>query len=332
MSIKVKLKEIFMILDDDIRLILQQWQLNNIRPFSHLAMTNNYVVIAYSDEYQTDVVLKIGKKSIIDREIQALQHFQGNACVTLLKLDASLQDYSVLLLEYIKPGTSLKNLYLQDKEAETIKIFVDVVKRLHTSPFQMQPGYEQVQTAIQRMQLLHDFQTNNEQLKKLLPIAARLSDQLLKNQGPLYFLHGDLHHENILQKGDNMRKPEDVSDEAQLVRHSLKSEEGKAKLEAESEDWVMIDPQGVIAELEYEVGAFIRNPLFEFLDNSELEKVIENRFDRLAESLNLNRQKMIAWTFVQTVLSACFTEENNNVRGQQYFITIAKQIQKIGEI
>ena len=91
----------------------------------------------------------------------------------------------------------------------------------------------------------------------------------------------DLHHENILQSNDT---------------------------------WVMIDPQGIVGELEYEIGAFIRNPLFELLDQNNLEYLILYRFEGLSKLLHLNKQRSIDWSFIQAVLAACYTEENNNTR------------------
>ena len=217
--------------------ISEKWQLSNIRHFTHLAMTNNYVVIAYSESNQKDVVLKIGPKNIIDREIQAIQYFQGNACppelerrracVNLLQFDQQFSDtHSALLLEYVQPGTSLKDLFLQGKEEQSINIFVDVVKKLHLNPDENidKKVKNNFQTIEQRLSLLHRFKSQNDKLAQLLPQAAQLAHQLVATQGKQYLLHGDLHHENILQRND---------------------------------EWVMIDPQGVVGELEFEIGAFI---------------------------------------------------------------------------
>ena len=218
-------------MNKEIQKLSERWQLSNVRPFTHCAMTNNYVVVAYSEVYQKDVVLKVGPKNVIDREIQALQYFQSDRCVKLLQFDASLQDQTALLLEYIQPGISLKDLFLQGKEEESIDIFVDVIKRLHFDSDKKidQKMKNNFQAAEQRLSLLHRFKSRNDKLAQLLPQAAQLAHELIATQGVQYLLHGDLHHENILQSGDA---------------------------------WVMIDPQGVIGELEFEVGAFIRNPIF----------------------------------------------------------------------
>lgn len=105
----------------------------------------------------------------------------------------------------------------------------------------------------------------NEYLQK----ARKLRDQLLKTAGPDVFLHGDLHHDNILQKGD---------------------------------DWVVIDPKGVIGEPAYEVAAFIRNPIPELLNHADAPNIIHNRIAHFSKLLDLPSQRILDWCFVQAVL------------------------------
>lgn len=281
-------------MNHEIQYLSQKWQLTHIRLFKHIAVTNNYVVIAYSDQYKADVVLKIGSKIVIDKEIQALQYFQGDGCVQLLGFDQEFSDVnSAMLLEYIHPGNSLKDLFLQGSEEESIEIFAEVVKKLHAFPRSYKIG--KIPTTEQRLSLLHSFESQNNRFKKLLPQAAKVADQLVASQGTQILLHGDLHHENILQRGD---------------------------------DWVMIDPQGVVGELEYEVGAFIRNPIFMLLEQDNLEQIIAHRFNRLSQLLNLDKQRIIDSSFVQALLAACYSEQDGQDATLKYFIEIAEMIVK----
>ena len=104
---------------------------------------------------------------------------------------------------------------------------------------------------------------------KYLKKARQIRDQLLKTDDPDVLLHGDLHHDNILQNGD---------------------------------DWVVIDPKGVIGESAYEVAAFIRNPIPELLNHAAAPNIIHNRVTRFAEALELSERRIIDWCFVQAVL------------------------------
>ena len=83
-------------------------------------------------------------------------------------------------------------------------------------------------------------------------------------------LHGDLHHYNVL------------SDRAR--------------------GWCAIDPKGVVGELEYELGAALRNPidrpdLFASLD------VVERRLDHFGLALGIDTSRARGWCFAQAVLA-----------------------------
>lgn len=107
--------------------------------------------------------------------------------------------------------------------------------------------------------------------------AREIRDKLLITAIPDVFLHGDLHHDNILQNGN---------------------------------DWVVIDPKGVIGEPAYEVAAFIRNPMPELLNHADVPNIIHNRVTRFAELLELPSQRIIDWCFVQAVLAWAWALED----------------------
>lgn len=73
-------------------------------------------------------------------------------------------------------------------------------------------------------------------------------------------LYGELHHGNILQN-DN--------------------------------DWLVIDPKGVIGGPAYEVAAFIKNPMSVLLNLDNSQKVIRNRVKRFVELLELLSQRIL---------------------------------------
>jgi streptomycin 6-kinase len=117
---------------------------------------------------------------------------------------------------------------------------------------------------------------------------------LSESQTSVRLLHGDLHHYNVL----------------------LDANRG----------WLAIDPKGVIGELEYEVGAVLRNP-FErpkvFLE----PRSIERRLGQFATRLNLNYQRMVAWGFAQAVLSAIWHVEDESEVGPSSALRLADILQ-----
>ena len=110
-----------------------------------------------------------------------------------------------------------------------------------------------------------DWNTSHGNLQK----ARKLARKLLKTAGPDVFLHGDLHHDNILQNGN---------------------------------DWLAIDPKGVTGEPAYEVAAFIRNPMPDLLNIHNTVEIIQNRITSFANFLDIPAKRIIDWCFVQAVL------------------------------
>lgn len=108
--------------------------------------------------------------------------------------------------------------------------------------------------------------------------AKLLRNDLLNTSSASILLHGDLHHDNLLQNGD---------------------------------DWIVIDPKGVIGEPAYEVAAFVRNPIPELLTHNNVSNIIDNRITQFAKIFTLSKQRIIAWCFVQSVLAWAWTLEDN---------------------
>jgi streptomycin 6-kinase len=92
-------------------------------------------------------------------------------------------------------------------------------------------------------------------------------------------LHGDLQHYNVLWDSDR--------------------------------GWLAIDPKGVFGEIEYEVGAVLRNPVEQpqlFLSRA----TIETRLEQFMTILNLDYDRTLQWGFAQAVLSAIWEVEDGH--------------------
>ena len=73
--------------------------------------------------------------------------------------------------------------------------------------------------------------------------------------------------------------------------------------------WVAIDPKGVVGELEYEVGALLRNPV----ERPELfasSGTVTRRLETLTTLVDLDYSRTLAWSFAQAVLSAIWDVED----------------------
>lgn len=236
-------------------------QLANTYGLSNLKAVNNlsynYVLSGFQEAQP--IILKLGLD--IDgfkREAAALMAFEGFGVVQIFSENTGL-----LILECAVPGISLKS-YFPENDDEAINITAKVIKRLHKAPMPSTYAFPHIKDWLTTLD--GDLKIPVQTLQK----AREIRDKLLITAIPDVFLHGDLHHDNILQNG---------------------------------EDWLVIDPKGVIGEPAYEVAAFIRNPIPELMHHADATTIIHNRITRFAELLELPSQRILDWCFVQAVLS-----------------------------
>lgn len=137
--------------------------------------------------------------------------------------------------------------------------------------------------------------TGDKQVPEDLVSEARdWYQRLVASQRTLTLLHGDLQHYNVVF--DTNR------------------------------GWIAIDPKGVVGELEYEVGAILRNPV-DLPDVFTSTATIERRLDHLAKRLSLDYERALAWTFAQAVLSAIWdVEDGYTLQPHHHALKLAQTI------
>ncbi len=176
----------------------------------------------------------------------------------------------MLLLQRAVPGESLKS-YFPQSDNEAVSITCQCLKRLHQAPIPKSKTFPHIQDWL--MILNQDWSIPENYLQT----ARALRDRLLQTSTKDVLLHGDLHHDNILRNGN---------------------------------DWLVIDPKGVIGEAAYEVAAFIRNPIPDLLAVDTAENIIHHRIGLFATNLGVEQQRILDWCFVQSVLSWCWAIED----------------------
>lgn len=267
----------------------KKWDLSDLKTFSNLSY--NYVVKANKGEASQPVVLKLGVPSKeLSREILALNCYNGIGAPKVIANDI---ENGVFLLEFITPGNTLKDFFPHNDQT-AIYITAEVIKKLHACQLDQSKPFPNIR---EWHASLYKTQCDRIHSDEILTHAMKLSDQLIQSQKNLVLLHGDLHHENILFCGE--RK------------------------------WLAIDPKGLLGEAAYEVGAFIRNPIPELLEQPNALEIISDRITAFANLLNIDRKRIVDWSFVQAILSACWSMEESNDSSGQYFIKCAKLLLKV---
>jgi streptomycin 6-kinase len=249
--------------------LLNKWKLTLHEPF-HL--TYNYVAPVQLQD-GSDGVLKVmltGEK--MQREFDALNAFNGDGAVIILKFDSELD---ALLLERAIPGISLKEVKNDEEATRQLIKIMNLMKK-----------------QVPEKHIFYDMNERMDNFKKHLdrfegtsgPIDQELFDkayetfkQLAASQGEEVVLHGDLHHGNVVS--------------------------------AQRASYLAIDPKGMIGEPEYECGALLRNQLPK--DRIEMKKILERRIDQIAEEMGYDKERIRLWGFSQAVLSMIWLLEDH---------------------
>lgn len=232
------------------------------------------------------IILKLGLDvGGFKREAAALMALKEFGVVQVFSENAGL-----LLLECATPGVSLKS-YFPEKDDEAINITANVIKRLHKASIPRVHVFPHIKDWLTVLD--SDLKIPAQTIQR----AREVRDQLLKTAGSDVLLHGDLHHDNMLQN-DN--------------------------------DWLVFDPKGVIGDPAYEVAAFIRNPMPELLNLDNSQKVIRNRVKRFVELLELPSQRILDWCFVQAVLAWVWALEDGC--DDTYFKNVTKFFERYTDV
>lgn len=262
--------------------LTRHWALNNITPVNN--MTFNYVAKATTRAGQP-VIFKISydEKSIAD-EKQALIYFNANGSIKLIDNN---KQYHALLIQQAIPGTTLKSFY-PDQINFVMDCYVDTIKRLHDKRLPAKHSYHHISDWLKAIDKL---KPNQPCPAHLLEIAISLKNALLATLTTEVFLHGDLHHDNILKNDDQ---------------------------------WLAIDPKGIIGEAEFEIAAFDFMYITELVNQADIKVLFESRVNLLAQKANLNAQRIKDWVFVRLILMAAWHIEENG--DPSWAIKLAEQL------
>ncbi len=160
---------------------------------------------------------------------------------------------------------------LSVKRDEALKIACEIAKKLHQAPIPKNNSFLTIESRFAYLD--QNWNIPIDHLKR----ARELKQQISAMSGQRVLLHGDLHHDNILANGN---------------------------------DWLVIDPKGVIGYPINEVWAFVM--------------VIEKDLAFIAEYFNFELSDVVKCYYVHVVLSACWAVEDNG--DPSFFLRLADRV------
>jgi len=227
-------------------------------------------ILVYGRRKRERVVLKVTRAPGDEwRAGRILRAFDGRGVVRAL-------DYTdgAMLLEHLNPGHSLVNTVATGDDNRATEILAHVIARM---------GARLIPTDVLDVNRLavgfERYQQSGDRTipESLLESAHGVFTTLARSQSQPRLLHGDLHHYNVLLD--------------------------------ERRDWVAIDPKGLVGEIEYEIGAILRNPM-EHPTIVVRPSTIERRVAQLSHILGLDPVRTLGWGFAQAVLSVIWMVED----------------------
>jgi streptomycin 6-kinase len=257
-----------------------------------------------AESRKRDVVLKVVKRPGDEwHSGEILKAFDGHGVVRVYE-----HAPGTVLLERLRPGNSLVDLTLKGRDEEATEILADVIQQMSSVESSVssvelltsERGSGGRRATLQHCPTVQDwarsfdryFASGDDQIPiDLVAAGQRVYSSLCASQRQPILLHGDLQHYNVLFDSDR--------------------------------GWLAIDPKGVIGEIEYEIGAALRNPGEQpelFLSPS----TIERRLGQFTRRLSLNYERTLAWGFAQAVLSAIWgIEDGFAVDGANHGLRLA---------
>ncbi len=183
------------------------------------------------------------------------------------------KNYRAILLEKLAPGKHLKEVCRTD-DAEAVEITIRIMREIRREP----PEHSEFRR-------LEDWFKGFERAettifdKSFASKAHGFFEELNSASKQKFLIHGDLHHENILS--------------------------------AQREEFLAIDPKGIIGDIGYEISVFLNNHALWLVGESNLQKKLGETVRKFSEAFEIAPKDLCRWAFAQMVLSAWWTFEDN---------------------
>lgn len=190
--------------------------------------------------------------------------WQGEGAARVLAHDGA-----ALLLERAEGGMALAELARNGHDDEASRIICAVVSKLHT------PRPEQPPALVDLSKWFQGLEASATAHGGIFAIAGATARELFASPRDVRVLHGDMHHDNVLDFGQR--------------------------------GWLAIDPKGLVGERGFDYANLFCNPDFE---TAVKPKQFDRRVEIVAEAAGLERRRLLQWILAWSGLSASWHLED----------------------
>lgn len=253
-------------IDDIINRNKIKYNLNDVRILDNLSY--NIVAEATSQKYGNVIIKIIIDDSMNSSEIAMLKLYNGKFACKLLEENSK---DNVYILEKLSPGNKLIDLQNLENSTEIIcNLINNLVIPYNDNIFNLNiPFYNDI------LNKAFSYAENINYFSEYISFAQKIYLNIRTKNLPLYYLHNDLHHYNILKSGN---------------------------------EYKAIDPHGVIGEKIFEYPPYIIN---EFWNNNFNCNHIMKVINKVSKYSKENRKDILEATYIHLLLSTIWFKEDN---------------------
>lgn len=244
--------------------LVERWNIQSLQPLDNLSY--HFVARVKLASGLVAILKTAPKQAPLMAEAEWLQTHKKRVPI-VLQVD---RDLNAFLMEKCEPGVSLKSFVQKDDEKAS-RILAEVILDLQSVNAKHVTPYQHISEHISTYSYLHGHID-----QEIIDHAKALFSELCKDRSQDIVLHGDLHHDNILQHDDS---------------------------------WYVIDPHGSIGHPCAEIGPMIFNPLDNFPGHLPVSRIIERRLQILADCLPFDLARIKDWAFCLALRSAAWDIE-----------------------
>jgi streptomycin 6-kinase len=263
-------------LSPEVQAFLQMW---NAKPDGALVTTHSSWVLPVRWR-DISAVLKVARVPDERRGYELMRWWDGQGAARVLSFAKN-----GLLMERATGGRNLAEMARSGQDDEACRILCETAAELHSPRRLPLPDLHPLE---EWFRALFEMADQNVRLAK----AARIARRLLAEQQSICALHGDLHHENVLDFGDR--------------------------------GWLAIDPHGLIGERLFDFANIFTNP--DLSDPSRpvgtLPGRLEARLKIIVETAQIEPARMLQWIAAWTGLSAAWFLGDGNDTGARIDLAI----------